>query len=311
MYDIIGDIHGYSKSLNLLLEKLDYRKSNGYYVHPERKAIFVGDFIDRGTFVFETLEIVKSMVDNGSALAIMGNHEYNAICFHTKSNDGKNWLRMRSQKNINQHVATLEAFNDFPKLWNEYIAWFYSLPLYLDLDEFRVVHACWDEKEIAFLKDRLPDAIMDKEFLHQSAKPGTKEFKAIESCLKGHEIFLPLGLNYEDVDGVKRNKVRVKWWKPINSETYRSIALHNSMSVPDIKIPLKYLQKLICYPPEEVPVFIGHYWNSGSPSILSPNVCCVDYSIAKDEKLVAYRWNREKQLDNANFVFQECIEKER
>ncbi len=308
MYDIIGDIHGYAKSLESLLTKLGYKKDNNFYTHPERKVIFVGDFIDRGPLVFETLEIVKAMINGGAALAIMGNHEYNAICYHSKSNDGKNWLRARSQKNVNQHVATLEAFNDSPKEWLEYLEWFKSLPLYLDMGDFRVVHACWDDEVIKYLNSRLLNGIMDDDFLHQSAKSGTIEFKAIETCLKGHELFLPIGMTYVDRDGASRNKIRAKWWKPLNSETYRSISLNNDENLPEIKVPVKQLQKLNSYSFNNVPVFIGHYWNSGIPSIMSPNVCCVDYSVAKNEKLVAYRWNNEKHLSDANFIIQECTE---
>lgn len=51
-YDIIGDIHGHSNDLEKLLNKMGYSLSaNGYYYyysHPDRQAIFVGDYIDRG-----------------------------------------------------------------------------------------------------------------------------------------------------------------------------------------------------------------------------------------------------------------------
>jgi len=82
-FDIIGDIHGYADELVQLLKKMDYVKENGFYRHPEldRKAIFVGDFIDRGPKIRETLSIVKAMVKNDAAQALMGNHEYNALCY--------------------------------------------------------------------------------------------------------------------------------------------------------------------------------------------------------------------------------------
>lgn len=85
-YDIIGDIHGHARRLAQLLEKMEYRNVNGTYRHPDpdRMAIFVGDFIDRGPEIRETLSIVKHMVDNEAAHAVMGNHEYNALCFHTR-----------------------------------------------------------------------------------------------------------------------------------------------------------------------------------------------------------------------------------
>ena len=43
--------------------------------------MFIGDFVDRGPGIGEVIEIVRAMVDAGDALAVMGNHEYNAIAF--------------------------------------------------------------------------------------------------------------------------------------------------------------------------------------------------------------------------------------
>ena len=47
------------------------------------------------------------------------------------------------------------------------------------------------------------------------------------------------------------------------------------------------------------PVFVGHYWLTGTPERLSNKVACVDYSVAKGGKLVAYRWDGELELDNS------------
>ena len=82
MIDLIGDIHGHADKLEELLIKLGYSNKSGLYAHPNRKALFVGDFIDRGPKIRETLAIVKAMVESGNAIALMGNHEYNALCFH-------------------------------------------------------------------------------------------------------------------------------------------------------------------------------------------------------------------------------------
>ena len=78
MYDLIGDIHGHAAELRQLLEKLGYSQHGGIYLHPDRKVIFLGDFIDRGPQIREALGIVRVMVESGSALAVMGNHELNA-----------------------------------------------------------------------------------------------------------------------------------------------------------------------------------------------------------------------------------------
>ena len=47
-YDIVGDVHGQADKLEALLLAMGYRQHAGAYWHPTRKAIFVGDFIDRG-----------------------------------------------------------------------------------------------------------------------------------------------------------------------------------------------------------------------------------------------------------------------
>ena len=47
-YDVIGDLHGHAKELRTLLAQLGYEERNGVHVAQGRKAIFVGDFIDRG-----------------------------------------------------------------------------------------------------------------------------------------------------------------------------------------------------------------------------------------------------------------------
>ena len=114
-----------------LLNKLGYTINNGAYTHPERKVLFVGDYIDRGPQIKETLQIVKAMVDAGSAIALMGNHEYNAICFHFQETEGGH-LRKHLIKNIIQHYETLKQFQNKQSEYEEYLEWFKTLPLYYE-----------------------------------------------------------------------------------------------------------------------------------------------------------------------------------
>ena len=75
-FDIIGDIHGCSDELVALLGRLGYDTASSPVTHPDgRRAIFVGDLVDRGPGVAEVLDIVMSMVHAGSALCVQGNHE--------------------------------------------------------------------------------------------------------------------------------------------------------------------------------------------------------------------------------------------
>jgi len=75
-FDIIGDVHGCADELESLLESLGYvRDGEGVFQHIERTAVFVGDLVDRGPRVADTLDIVQRMVEAGKALCVRGNHD--------------------------------------------------------------------------------------------------------------------------------------------------------------------------------------------------------------------------------------------
>lgn len=110
-YDIIGDIHGHANDLKALLQALDYQPDRkGIYRHPERKVIFVGDFIDRGDGQKAVLDMVRPMVEQGAALAVMGNHEFNAIAYHTQHPETGQPLRSHDANHTRQHEAFLKEF---------------------------------------------------------------------------------------------------------------------------------------------------------------------------------------------------------
>lgn len=83
-FDIIGDVHGCAQELELLLERLGYRVAwledrgdRRATVTPPagRKAVFVGDLVDRGPNSPDCLRIAMSMVEAGDAYCVQGNHE--------------------------------------------------------------------------------------------------------------------------------------------------------------------------------------------------------------------------------------------
>ena len=75
-FDIIGDVHGCHDELTALLEKLGYENHEGVVQHPGgRRAIFLGDLVDRGPATDRVLELVINMTAAGSALCVAGNHE--------------------------------------------------------------------------------------------------------------------------------------------------------------------------------------------------------------------------------------------
>lgn len=72
-FDVIGDVHGCADELRALLAQLGYRDDGA---HPDgRRVIFLGDLVDRGPKVVEVLRIAMTMVEQGRALCVMGNHE--------------------------------------------------------------------------------------------------------------------------------------------------------------------------------------------------------------------------------------------
>lgn len=76
-FDIIGDIHGCFDELHALLTSLGYEITPSYEArHPEgRKAVFLGDLVDRGPKIPEVLKLVMNMTASGHALAVPGNHD--------------------------------------------------------------------------------------------------------------------------------------------------------------------------------------------------------------------------------------------
>lgn len=87
-FDIIGDIHGCYGELREILNKLGYiDNADGIPVHPDgRRVIFLGDFCDRGYNNTGVLKLAMSMVKNGNAFSVVGNHEVRLL----KYLNGKN-----------------------------------------------------------------------------------------------------------------------------------------------------------------------------------------------------------------------------
>jgi hypothetical protein len=298
MHDLIGDIHGHADALHQLLKQLGYAQAKGVYKHPERQAIFLGDFIDRGPKIKETLEIVRPMIDSGAALAVMGNHELNALAFHTAdpNKPGEN-LRPHNEKNSNQHAETMRQVPAGEL--NSYLNWFRTLPLWLELEGLRVVHACWDETHMAKISGPISD-----EFLHSACLSRGSLFEPVEAILKGKEAKLPPGATFHDKDGHERTATRVKWYEPPDGHTYRTYAMASEPIESDLSLPEEVIQAAVPYSEDAKPVFVGHYWLKGSrPELLRQNIACVDWSVAKGGFLCAYRWDGEQELDAGKFVW--------
>ena len=302
MFDLIGDIHGHADDLVQLLELLGYQKHLGVYRHSERKVLFLGDFIDRGPKIRQALEIVRGMIEGDAALGVMGNHELNALAFHTPDAEASGqFLRRHTTVNERQHHQTLLQLK--PAELDSYLKWFRTLPMWLDLEGLRAVHACWDDASIQTISQGLGQygGITDA-FLQSACRPGKPLFDPVETVLKGKEAALPEGVKFADKDGHVRTRTRVRWYLPPQGHSYKSYALTDTIDC-GLQLDEAVIRAANPYPATAKPVFIGHYWLSHqTPAVLAQNVACLDYSVANGGFLCAYRWKGEQILDNRHFV---------
>jgi hypothetical protein len=298
-YDIVGDIHGHADALRRLLIKLDYTEDQGAFRHAERKMIFLGDFIDRGPEQRQVLRIVRIMCEAGTASAVLGNHEFNAIGWATPDGNGE-FLRTHSdEKNVIQHKEFLQQIGEGSADHRDTIQWFRDLPVWLDFPDFRVVHACWHEPSRAALQSCLDDRnCFTEDGIQKAYRRDTQQYAAAEILLKGPEQRLPPGMCFKDKDGRTRQDVRLRWWDR-DATTFRKAAFgmdDRLEELPDDKLPIDYRYL------EGPPVFFGHYWLKDKPTIRGPSAACLDFSVADKGYLTAYRWSGERELSSGNLV---------
>lgn len=306
-YDLIGDVHGCAHTLTHLLDQLGYRRHAGVWTHARRQVIFLGDIIDRGPRIREALHLVHDMVEAGQAHCIMGNHEFNALGWFTPAppESGKAFVRDHTPRYEMLLRQTFEQFERYADEWQAFLAWFMELPLFLENERFRVVHACWDNSVIGRLRQRLSEGRLDADFLREAAFADAFAAKALDRLLRGTDMPLPAGLTLTSAEGFTRNFFRTKFWEE-NPRTYGDVVFQpDGLPEQAARLPLSESQKsrLFLYGPDDPLLFVGHYWRSGVPAPIRHNLACLDYSAVKYGKLVAYRLDRETRLDPAKFVW--------
>ncbi len=150
---VVGDIHGYSETFSILLEKLKINEND--------KVIFIGDLIDRGP---KSSFLLNELSRNKNFFSVMGNHEYmmyKALKFK-KSRDLKSWYKYGGEETI------LSFDNDTENailLANKYLDLIGELPIEIVLDNFRIVHAGYNSgKQLS--EQTISDRIWSREIFN-------------------------------------------------------------------------------------------------------------------------------------------------
>lgn len=328
-YHIIGDVHGRFDKLGSLLERLGWTRSHDRWIPPaDVHAVFVGDLIDRGPQQLHVLELVRSLVDDGRATAIMGNHEFNAVCYSIPTDDGSGHLRPHSEKNRLQHEAFLALPEDVRAEW---IEWFKELPIWHAIThvdtgvELRLAHACWNRKSLDVFERELGGRVFDdrRDRWVDASTKGSKLWNAVEVVLKGPEVELghyglPSFFSWSDDRTTRheREGVRLRWWDLDHDHLKDCVDLPKDAEfengepyviADDIGLDLEDRRHRYT---DTSPVIFGHHWRSWGPGDagpkeridLTPTAGCVDFSAGKDGPLVAYVWNGEPTLSRQDFV---------
>lgn len=289
---IIPDIHA---DIERMSASLQYAGQNG-------TILFLGDFVDAGKQLdtpsdLSVLETARRLIAAGRARAVMGNHELNAILYHSAGSDGTP-LRAHSPKNREQHRSFFEAFGVATPQALEWTDWFLeTLPLWLELDGLRLAHAFWSDAHVAEIGKRRPDGFLKGEDLAEIAAETTPFGKAVKLLVSGPEVELPEGFVFHDYHGNARTEVRLAWWNA-DARTWPEAALSvpDPSELPQSEMPPSAISDI--YSSQSPPVLVGHYKMMGVPHIQHPRASSIDYPNTP----CVYRWSGESDLTSEHLV---------
>jgi len=145
--DIVGDIHGEIEPLLQLLAQLGYDERGR---HAQRRLVFIGDLIDRGPDSPAVIELVRELVLAERAQCLLGNHEL--LLLLGESKEGCRWYadpQHPEQQPGGRFAHSKPAEPQRKHLWRDFVA---GLPLALERDDLRLVHACWQTAAVDALR---------------------------------------------------------------------------------------------------------------------------------------------------------------
>lgn len=126
---VIGDVHGCVKTLEKLLFSV-------CKITPDDTVYLLGDYIDRGPWIRETVEFIIDLRKSHNVKAIRGNHEQMMMnAFNSKLNL-KQWFRNGGKETLDSFEVLHPGYME-----DKFLDFFYGLPFYIELKDFFIVHA--------------------------------------------------------------------------------------------------------------------------------------------------------------------------
>lgn len=322
--DIIGDIHGEFQALTALLQHLGYDAQGR---HPQgRTLVFVGDFCDRGPDSPAVLALAQRLIESGRAVAVIGNHEINLLREDVK--DGSGWFFDERIERDNAKYAPYQRPDAAQR--ESIVRLLGTLPIALERDDLRVIHAAWCPEQIAMAR-ALPMGSVRGEYDHWEEEATRKAIATrLKERMQDERVLWPHDLE----DGERKPP-----FLAAHSENESNKQMLNPLKVLTSGVERRgsdpfyaggkwrFVERVAWWDEyqDRTPVVIGHYWRrlnaidrsqlgKGDQDLfkdiaplawhgLHGNVFCVDYSVGarwtarlkgrapeRDFKLAALRW---------------------
>lgn len=322
--DIVGDIHGEYEALLTLMQHLGYDAKGN---HPDlRSLVFVGDFCDRGPNSPAVLALVQQLVESGRAHAVLGNHEVNLL--REEAKDGSGWFFDERVDKDNSKYAPYSRPGSDARI--QIVKFLASLPIGLERDDLRVIHAAWQPDEVAIARTLPVGSVREN---YDAWETQSKRLAA------ENQMEQRMAAELERWEHGLENRHREPPFMHALADYEASKQMTNPLKVLTSGVERKglapfyssgkwrFVERVQWWDeyPDDTPVVIGHYWRrvnridrtaigKGDPDLFENthpfawhgkhgNVFCVDFSaggrwterkagtrVGQDFKLAALRW---------------------
>lgn len=322
--DIVGDIHGEYDALCALLKELGYTTDGR---HAEgRHLVFVGDFCDRGPDSPAVINRARQMVEAGHAYAVLGNHEINLLRDDPKAGSGW-YFTERKASDMRDYAPFAQATAEEQHASKGF---FLSLPLVLEREDIRIVHAAWCSESVKAVRNIPTTEVVEafkyweEQSLAQVVEERLVEAKAQEKMdwpysLEEEAHRPPLLRAHARLDVIEQNQNPIKvLTSGIEQEADEPFYTSGKWRFA-VRVPWWNHYE------DEIPVIFGHYWRPARAmdrskvgknetslfAEIAPfawhgkhrNALCIDYSVGgrwrarkegssltEEFKLAALRW---------------------